>query len=53
MRKIPKKYFKKSICKTHETHEKGRPKNGYFTSYLLRMGNKILMAGVTETNFGA
>jgi hypothetical protein len=39
-----------TICKTHETQEEGRPKCGYF---LLRMGNKIPMEGVTETKFRA
>jgi hypothetical protein len=39
-----------TICKTHETEEE-RPKCGYF--FLLRMGNKIPMEGVTETKFGA
>jgi hypothetical protein len=39
-----------TICKTHETQEEGRPTSGYL--FLLRMGNKIPMKGVTETKFG-
>jgi hypothetical protein len=31
--------------------EEGRPMGGY--SFLLRIGNKITMKGVTETKFGA
>jgi hypothetical protein len=40
-----------TICKTHETQEEGRTKEDI--SFLLRMGNKISMEGVTETKFGA
>jgi hypothetical protein len=40
-----------TICKIQENQE-GRPKCGD-TSFLLRIGNKISMEGVTETKFGA
>jgi hypothetical protein len=40
-----------TICKTHETHEEGRP--NVDTSIFLRRGNKIPMEGVTETKFRA
>ena len=43
-----------TICKTHETQEEERPKWGSGdTSFLLRMGNKIPMEGVTEAMFRA
>jgi hypothetical protein len=38
------------ICKTHETQEEGQSVD---TSFLIRIGNKIPMEGVTEIKFGA